>query len=493
MTSERYDVLVLGGGIVGTWVAQEAARRGLSVGIVEAGPASLVDQQPPQPQITFAERVNLGATRARHHVLTGNSGYWGGGLCRNDGESLGAMFAIASAEEATTRFADDYDAIERSFGVTPAVDGVSPVFDGMDLAEIAVLPGKRRGVWSSFAAKVARGESAVRCHVTCEIQGLDVDSRGAVEAVRIVTREGAQQRLAARAFVLSMGVIDSSIFALKHLRGVIPEPGATYVGNHLHDHWSVPLARIRWKNGTKFASLFPPKFARGAIVGRRACSREGFLHLTADFDAMPPYDRVKQLLGARQRNEPLSKQLRLALETVGRPFLMARAGIHYLSSRELFVPDGSEITLTLDFESVAALENHIRVGSSGRADLHWDLRAADHDTFARFVRARRAAICSALQRAELGVEWLAGSGAEETTSYLERHAIDAYHLGGGLQVAGPSKDGVVNDDLTICGTTNLFVLGTSTFRIPGLANPVLTLLAQARALVNSRFQRTVQS
>jgi hypothetical protein len=491
--TDRFDLVVLGGGIVGTWIAKGAAKLGRSVAVVEVGPVELPAQQAPRPAITFVQRENLGATRARHHVLTGNSGYWGGGLCRNDGESLQAMFALPSPGEAAARFSEDYDAIERSFGVQPASSAATgSAFDNMSVAEIAVLPGKRRGVWSSFNGEVARGTSTVKCYSSARVEAVAIRDDGVVEAVRVVTG-GAEHVLTGSVFVLSMGVIDSNLFALQHLARVVPVRAREFVGTHLHDHWSIPLARVRWKNRTHFSSMFPPKFERGAVIGKRACLNGGFLHLTADFDTTPPYDRVKRLLGARQRNEPWGKQVGLALQTLGRPLLMARAGVRYLSHRELFVPDGSVLNLTYDFESDADPENRIRSTGDGRAELYWDLRFGDVASFDRTVRAHRDALCGALERAGLGVEWLAGRGGDETESYLRTNAIDAYHLGGGLQLAATGGDGVVGSDLCFQGTRNLYVLGTATFRRPGLANPVLTLLAQARQLLNNRFGRTTES
>ncbi len=400
------------------------------------------------------------------------------------------MFGLPSPRDAAARFSDDYDAIERSFGVQPAAAaGTGSAFDGLPLAEIAVLPGKRRGVWSSFNGEVARGTSKVRCYSSARIAELDVRDDGAVEAVRVAVG-GTVHVVAGSVFVLSMGVIDSNLFALQHLTRVVPAQAQELVASHLHDHWSIPLARVHWKNRTSFSGMFPPKFERGAIIGKRACLNNGFLHLTADFDTTPPYDRVKRLLGARQRNEPMVEQVGLALQTLARPLLMARAGLHYLSHRELFVPDGSVLNLTYDFESDADPANRIRQGVDGPAELDWDLRAGDVAAFDRTVGAHREALCSALERAGLGVEWLAGRGGDETASYLRTNAIDAYHLGGGLQVATPGADGVVGPDLCVRGTHNLHVLGTATFRRPGLANPVLTLLAQARQLLNNRFGRT---
>ena len=39
--------------------------------------------------------------------------------------------------------------------------------------------------------------------------------------------------------------------------------------SRLHDHWSLPVARLRWKRGTGLDWLYPPTFRNGYIQGRR--------------------------------------------------------------------------------------------------------------------------------------------------------------------------------------------------------------------------------
>ncbi len=489
--SHRYDLVVLGGGIVGIWTARQAAARGARVALVEIGPSSLGDEAAPKPALRFSRRENLGATRARHHVLTGNSPYWGGGLCRNDCETLREMFSLESCAVATARLARHYDGIERTLGITPSLPSAQPqpLLEELTLSEIAVLPGKRRGLWSGFAEQVRRGRSAVTCLVASTISEVASDPLGQVNSVTVELSSGKVARLQAPLFALAMGVVDSNLFALRNLGGILSEEAKRYVGTRLHDHWSVPLARMRWKNGTPLSQLFPPKFYRGGIVGRRSCDSVGFFHFTANLDELPPYDRVKKFLSVRQKGETFGRQVRAALGTVGRPLLMARAGVHYLLERELYIPDGCEITLTFDFQSYASALNRIAI-EGDEAVLDWDIRPQDIDAFGRTVSARRDSLCRALSSHGLEVEWLAGDGGSGASAeYLGKAAIDAFHLGGGLQVCGAANDGVVDSRFVVRGTTNLHVLGTANFRRPGLANPVLTLLAQSQQFVFEHFDQ----
>ena len=323
------------------------------------------------------------------------------------------------------------------------------------------------------------------CFCDATIQEVTANA-GEIAAMTVAT--GSRQvQLKARLFVIAAGVVDSNLIALRSLGGILSEKAMGYVATRLHDHWSVPVASVRWRNGTPLTALFPPKFQRGGIIGRRSCDTIGFFHFTANLDELPPYDRVKKFLAARQKGQPFGDQARVAMSTMGRPFLMARAGMHYLAHRELFIPDGCEITLTFDFQSASSPMNRILL-EGDQCVMEWDIRPEDIDAFGAVIASRRAAICQMLASQGLEVDWLAGDGGTVTSGdYLSKAAIDAYHLGGGLQVCGPDGDGVVDSRFVAHGTKNLYVLGTANFRRPGLANPVLTLLAQAEQFAIDHF------
>ena len=63
------DNVILGSGIVGTWVTKGLLRKGKKVAVIEIGPSVSVNDDALTPPIYFPEREHLGATKARHHVL----------------------------------------------------------------------------------------------------------------------------------------------------------------------------------------------------------------------------------------------------------------------------------------------------------------------------------------------------------------------------------------------------------------------------------------
>lgn len=482
-----FDVVVLGGGIVGLWTAREAEAAGLSCCVIEIGGRDLRAATRVSPPLVFPEQENLGATRARHHVLTGNSAFWGGGLIRNPRDSLVRVLGCAADDPILADIERAYDRVEGILGVSRrerASNDLPPILASFDLQETVVLPGKRRGLWSNYLSPHPDGTALILTEA--RITDVAFNSARLLHRVSVRGRDGGPRWIEGRSFVLSMGVIDSCLFA-RHFLGAHMSGGcARWIGRGLHDHWSVPIAEICWRNRTLWSPLFPPKFARAAVIGRRLGFANGFFHVVADFDTLPPYDRIKRLLAARQRGAPLVAVLADAAAALARPVAMAKAAVHSLARRELLVPDGTRVQLVVDFESTADPAN--RVARDGEvASMHWAVRPADKGIFCGLLRTYWGHLADAARQSGLDLRWLVDPRDEAASSaYLSEKAIDAYHLGGGLAGTQSAADARLTSVTgQLLGIDNLFVMGTAAFHAPGVANPVLTLLARASALVET--------
>jgi len=473
MQSSGYDLVVLGGGIVGLWTARVAARAGARVAVVEVGPKDLSARRDATPPIRFATRANIGSLRARNHVLTGNSSYWGGGLVRNSRQSLDDLYGpeLAVAVEA------EYPRVEAALGVLDGFDPEATSIRGRPLQEVAVLPGKRRGLWANF------DEPRVTCITGSRVTEVRFAAGNTIECVTVRSYDGTEQQLFAPRFALSMGVIDSNLFAQQWLAAAVPERLRGLLGSRLHDHWSVPIGTVTWRGSSMVEPLFPPKFRAGVVAGRRLTIDRGFFHLVADLDRTPPYDRVKAVMRARQQGLGALAVFKASASTMASPFRMLRAGVHYLAHHELHISDGTEVGLVLDFESSNDPANRL-VLSGTEAVLHWDLRDGDRFYFERVVRENREWWEALWRDAGLEARWLFDEwSTERIWNYLDQHATDAYHLGGGLHPDTRIAIGLSEVDGTLRGCSNLFVNGTAFYCRPGPANPVLTLLARASVYV----------
>ena len=82
MKKNNFDLLIVGCGIVGSYTAYSALKKGLSVGVVDCGSNNLKKIICTEPSLLCMNRYHKGAFEARNHIVGGNSTFWGGGLIR---------------------------------------------------------------------------------------------------------------------------------------------------------------------------------------------------------------------------------------------------------------------------------------------------------------------------------------------------------------------------------------------------------------------------
>ena len=113
-----------------------------------------------------------------------------------------------------------------------------------------------------------------------------------------------------------------------------------------------------------------------------------------------------------------------------------------------------------------------------RVILDWQFFEEDLLAIKQFtVRADRA-----LRKAGLAQLKIIDDLYEDAPSFMQS-LHDTYHQSGGALMGTSDQDGIVNRNLKVFGTENLYVAGSSTFRTGSGANSVFTALAFATRLV----------
>lgn len=489
MKTVEIDHVIMGAGIVGIWLARRLLSMGRSVALVEIGSAESQASQAAAPIVHFAERENIGVTSARNHTLTGNSKYWGGGLMRNDAQSVCRMFNLESSSNVLNEFAACYEFVEKQLAMPPTAR-VSQE-ENVRIAKISVLPGKYRNVASTLLRPFL-GSQQLNVFCNAEIVNLDYGFGNRITAIEVSSADGDLAILSGRNYVLSMGVVDSNIFALTKLLPKLRKSDHL-LGRHLHDHWSIPIAKIKWKNNAGLDWLYPPAFRGNYIQGVHAeidadCPwgpQAGFLHLQAQYDQVEPYATIKRILSARQRGLGLGAQIQSTFPLLGHIRGLSNIAYHRYVRQRLFVPDGMEISCYLDFEAFPSEKNRFAI-ENGIAKLYWDIREEDVSAFTSLVAKSNALIRRWSNSMSSQVELLVDERSNaKLEAYLRAQVVDAFHLGGGLAVGAASTQCVLKQDFRFSDIPNLAAIGTATFATSGVANPVETLLAMCERYARS--------
>lgn len=497
-----FDTVVLGGGIVGSAIAAGFAAKGHSVALVERGGGTVAGQVAARPIVECSKRMHVGCFQARNHVLGGNGHYWGGGLIRPPDMDLHECLGISEcANENSASLVANFNNVEELFGIRRSPNRAPfPVKDSAigtcQLSEICVLPGKLRNTSRYLLDRFRRMS---RCEtLTCaEVASFSHNGTGSsgrnVSSV-IINQGGALRELAARCFVIAAGVVDSNLMVLAHAQQLGLEIGGAGLGRRLHDHLSVPIARVRLSSNRELRDLLAPRFRDGLVVGRRfelkcgtGWGAQGLLHFTLRFDAVSPYREIKQLMLLRQQGASPNHLVKASLPLLIRVPELLRIAVERFLKRRLYLSDGLVVCATLDFETFPHPANALRLFGD-RAEFAWAITSEDELAYLELLDKANRLILELARNYGMTVEPLGDfSSPRKAIDYLHAGASDAFHLGGGLAANGDGV-GVVDQNLRLIGTQNVYVVSSAVLQRPGVVNPTHTLLALADRFV-TRYQR----
>jgi choline dehydrogenase-like flavoprotein len=252
------------------------------------------------------------------------------------------------------------------------------------------------------------------------------------------------------------------------------------------------LARVSVTDPARFQRHFAPIFQGTTMRSLRieltpeAMRREQlpamYAHLVAEAADSSGFAVLRDLLRSIQRGR-IADALKHACRIPKVAPELLRLIYSRLIQKRLMFPNGANLYLHIDFEQAPSFENRVYLGkpdASGRRIVHidWDIR---EDT-------QRIAV-----GAQAAIEALWHANGFDRQAHLDFFApakdidwlvniYDIYHPAGTTRMSVDPAAGVVDTNLRIHGTCNVFVAGTSVFPSMGAANPTFTAMALALRL-----------
>lgn len=486
------DVVVLGAGTVGLFVAQLLARRGLQVVVLEAG-GRYAEMRADGFGAATRGKPHAGTTRGRAFGLGGTSVYWGGQLaelqpvdvCADDGWPLGwdvleALYARCYSELKLPRRASD---------ASYAAEFAAPL-DETELTRFFTcwLPDPN---FATLYAESFRKGADVR--VLLGATAVEAVMNGEhCTAVRATGPDGARVTVAARAVVLAMGTIANVQFCFAQQQRGVPWAQNEHIGARFQDHLGAllgevkldPAARSRFRqafeNGrSRDGHKLQPKLrlAVAARTGRRGMSaffRYRSMHAS---DLADLKQAVRAVLNG-SAHAPWSR-VPLAAWRVSRSLMPLVA--RYLKERRVLALFDQGIDLMLQAEQRPTMSSRIRCVASEVAPdglpavaVDWRIDGAEVADIRGFVACAE----RYFERNRLGrfVPSAAMSGPDEN---LADSLFDTFHQAGGLCMGSDPSAAATDAHGRIWGTANMFVAGASVLPSSGYANTTLTALALA--------------
>ncbi len=486
------DVVIVGAGTMGLYLATTLVEAGKSVVVVEAG-TRIASSRGNSQTTTVVGRPHLGALDGRASGLGGTSTLWGGQLAEFDADDFARTYAPwpITLDDVRPHYAavyarlgvgapEDFAAYRRRLGGELREDAAIERFF------TAWLPQPN---FAQLFRRAIAGDDRLRIVLNTTVDRVVVagDRATAVEGMSA----GRRVAVSARDIVFALGTIATSRFFLSTARaGGVPWADQPRIGHGFQDHLAGNAARVVVDDERRFRDYFENAVVGGLKLQPKLRLRPGARPspraapgISGSFvfgsDLAGHLDNIKHVARALRSAASLSSVRRLPgdVVAVGRSF--APFIWRYLRDRRVMAFFDGGLEFQVQCEQIALASSRIRLDGDAPADdglyraaVDWRVDGREMAGITAFVEDVR----HYLEQAGIGrleVDPRVAAGDAEFMATM----IDTNHHSGGMAMAASAADGVVDPNLTVFGTTNVYVAGAAVFPTSSHANCTLTALA----------------
>jgi choline dehydrogenase-like flavoprotein len=320
-----------------------------------------------------------------------------------------------------------------------------------------------------------------------------------ISALRVAGKDGKQTWIDGRTFILAAGTIENARLLLATAQDpdwTAPWRDNQNLGLYFQDHLGLRLGTFHPTNKKEFfgvfanivlgKSKFQPKIRmRSEVLERRQTFH---LHGIFAFESAASEHMLflKQFLRAALYGGKLTGFQDVLRKGIGVVRFLFPLIWKYILDHRVFVPSTSKTTLLLQGEQAPIPESRLTIENSvrdahglPRVVLDWQVRGDELEAIRDFSLIIR----DALSNAGFGELKIEEDLLTLNPAFLNR-AGDTYHQAGGTVMGSSERDGVVDTNLRVFSTENLYVGGASIFRTSSGSNVTFTALTFATRLAD---------
>ncbi len=501
-------VCVVGAGAAGLCLAVSLARQGVKVLLLEGGGQTL---ETPAQALQEGESSghpfqNIGV--GRYRVLGGSTVFWGGQVLpfddfvRGERPWLGCpAWPIASAE------LDGY--FERSYGLLGLGEacfddaaiwqsiGVAEPDFGTDIDFLFTRWLRTRNLALHFRKELKQLDTLTTV-LHANVCGLKLHDDGrTVRSVQVRNLSGQSFEFKARSFVLANGTLEMARLLMHPLGNGMAAPwhGLSHLGRPLVDHLDCIGGSVHITDHPAARRIFDNVYLKGhkyyprMRLSPQAQRTHGLVDVASQFLYRTRFsehlDYLKMFLRSiKEGAAPVSAtHLPRHLAAVARTALPL--AVRYFKDRRSFKPLDAEVSLAFYCEQMATAESRLALSDvldplgMRRLRVHWHIDGREIRSIKFFaLRIQEALAARGLATVEIDPALL-----DEDPKFVKR-MHDAVHQMGTARMANHPDDGVVDSNLKVFGTDNLYLAGAAVFPSTGFANPTFTAIALALRLAD---------
>lgn len=525
LAQSTHDVCIVGAGPVGISIAVELERLGFTVLLLESGRQGadrriqqLSDAEIAEPKLH--DDMSIAVSRQ----LGGTSNLWGGFCVKYDAIDFLPRPALVDARWPIA-YEDLLPHYQRASAYTRSGD---PVFecavDGVDARDPAFsFDTVERSAGTQQLQVIHRDtlqkSPNIDVRLGATVVAIDFGNDGQVVGVDVARSDGDERvRIPVRSLVVAAGGLESTRLLLSadrrspgRIAGANGPLGRYYMGHLIGDIADIEFAKTGLENAFDYFVDGHGSYVRRRFVPSDKTQLDENILNCALWPIVPPvgdpahgsailsaiylalaFDPLAKFLVAdaiRKRHIP-AKATRIGAHIknvlTGLPAAMAFSADflwhRYVKPPRIpgfFVRNASRrYPLAYHSEQIPRPESCVRlsgeVDRTGLEKLHIDLRF--HEIDARSIVRTHELLDEWLTRTGFGRLHWRNSGDERMRAVLAQAQHGTHQIGTARMGASP-KDGVVDGNLRVFGTPNLYVAGTAVLPTSGQANPTLTAVA----------------
>ena len=501
------ETLVIGSGAVGLCLAVELARAGRQVILLEAGGRSVdVASQQYFTNARWRDQRLPGLHLGRFRMLGGTTNFWGGQLVAFDPLVFEHRPWVADiAWPITRQELDPY--YERGYELLGMAHHLSDeqIWERLDVPrpELGDALEFYFSAWTpepNFAALFAgeiRSSTRLFAFINAPVVALELAESGDRVAGAVVrTPAGELRRFSGQRVILANGTMEiARLLKLPlHDGRAAPWAGNPWLGKGFTDHIDcfggqvTPLDKKRFHDLFDNAYLDGLKYAPKLKLSSRVQIERQLFGVTAFFLFNSSLQEhlgnaklfVRSLFRGNVRALPnplhLVASLRVAAPMIAR----------YLRYRRIYNPVDQGIQLRLMGEQFPLPQSELHLSDKcdqlgmPLVDIDWRIDGREIESLAIAAEL----VAQYLEREQIASVRL-DAGLARRDPGLTAQFGDYYHQMGMARMASSPAGGVVDRDLKVFGTRNLYVAGAAVYPTTGFANPTFTAIALALRLADA--------
>ncbi|RXH56850.1 GMC oxidoreductase [Granulicella sibirica] len=499
--SEVADVCIVGAGAAGIVIAVELIRQGKRVVLLEGGGADVEERSQETYRSEVVGNIHRGVHTGRFRAKGGTTTRWGGQILEFE-----YLDFIQRPWIAESGWPFSKDELRPYYERALELEGLGGVIrkDESVWRKIGVEPPSFDGLHSYFSRwcpepSFARLHRAVLEENASLVVWLHAN---AVEmifhadrmiGVRCRTLTGVEATFRASRFVFCLGAIESSRFFLQPSAAGFPWNRSGLLGRHFQDHIDVNAAEIEPIDSEGFHRIFDNIFREGfkyhpkLRLSSSIQQERRTLNVAATMSFISNADEAlgrlketaKKILRGRVREVAFAD----VVFVVKNLPLLVRQTLRYAIQNRAYNPSDAAITLRVHCEQQPDSTSSITLSDERdalglyRTRLDWQISDKELAAIREYVLIAQCSLAG-IARVIPDPDLVAGKPE------FRAKCDDSNHHMGGMRMAVDPEDGVVDPNLRLHGTANIYVCSGAVFPTSSFSNPTHTVLALAVRLAD---------